>query len=144
EAASAVGPVLARRASEVNRFLAGASGYQATDLLTAAEVLAGARVNLDGVANGDERRNVDLHAGFEGGRLVLGCRRGALERRLGMLDEQFDRRRQFEADRLSLVEDGLRLVLFLEGLDLIADPLAVEVDLVVRLHVHEDVVLGLL
>jgi hypothetical protein len=57
---------------------------------------------------------------------------------------QLDRRRQLDADRLVLVKHHLGFFVLLEVVDQVADPLAVEVDLVVGLLVHEDVVVALL
>src|SRR5436305_1803794 len=40
-------------------------------LLAAAEVFAGARVDLKDIADSDERRHVNLQAGFQNGRFLL-------------------------------------------------------------------------
>src|SRR5438477_8509071 len=74
------------------------------NLLGPAEVLALAGVHQDGVALADEGGYVDLQAGLQGGRLVLGRGRRALEGRIGLHDLQLDGGRQLDAQRLALEE----------------------------------------
>src|SRR4029077_2683821 len=67
-------------------------------------VFAGFSVDAHLVALVDERRDLDDEAGLERRRFDLRARRRALDAGHGFLDEQIDRRRQLDADRLDVVE----------------------------------------
>src|SRR6478609_787270 len=114
----------------------------ATVSCSPAEVVARAGVDLDLLAGGDEERDADLVAGLQGGGLGATGGAVALDARVGVLDGQLDRGGQLDVEHLALVlGDGGG-----EALDQevggVADGLAVDHELVVRVHVHEDEVLA--
>src|SRR5262249_57863279 len=82
-------------------------------LLCGAQVLAAARIDLNLLADADERRNRDLETGLEDGRLVLSGGRRALDRGLGLLHDQLDHGGPLEADRAAFVDADLRPFAFL-------------------------------
>src|SRR5258705_2388217 len=67
----------------------------------------------------------------------------ALHARFGLGDDEFDRRRQVDADDLVLVRGQDGRVAFLEIVDGVADAVGRHVELLVRLVVHEYVVAAL-
>src|SRR5690606_19002722 len=69
-----------------------------------AEVLAGAGVDLDPLAGGDEQRHLDLGAGLQRGGLGAAGGAVALEARLGVGDGELDRGGQLDVERGAVVE----------------------------------------
>src|SRR5262249_34429824 len=61
-------------------------------------------VDANPVAFVDERRHLDDESGLERRRLDLSARGGALDAGDGLLDDEIDGRRQFDPDRLHVVE----------------------------------------
>src|SRR5437773_3312408 len=105
--------------------------------LHALDVLARARVDLDLLALLDEERDLDHEAGLELRRLVGTGPRISLHSRVGLGDREDHRRRQVDADRHTLVHRYLGLASLDQETTRGSDEVSGDMDLVVRLEVHE-------
>ena len=105
-------------------------------------VLAGARVDADRVAGLHEDRHDDHQPGL-GRRVLAGTRLGvAGEAGLGLGDDQLDGHRQFDADRLALVAGPIERHPVLEVVRGLTELPRGQHELVVRVAVHEVVVVA--
>src|SRR5690606_6309028 len=109
----------------------------------AAEVLAGAGVDLDLLAGGDEQRHLDLRAGLHGGGLVAAGGAVALQAGLGLGDLQHDGGGKLDVQRRVVVEGDRGVLLGKQVVGRVADDGVGDVGLVVGLGVHEDEVVAL-
>src|SRR5262245_16975601 len=108
----------------------------------AREILARARVDLHTLAGVDEERHLHHETRLERRRLARARHPIALDAGLGHRDLELDRGRQVDADDLLVVHREDRGVAFLQVVDGRADRVARDVQLVVGLVVHEDVVVA--
>src|ERR1035437_8448173 len=136
ESAIATPSILRRRIRIVTTRSAGSL------VLDAPDVAAVARVDADHVAGVHEERHVHRRAGFELRRLGRAGRRVALEARIGLFDFELDVGRQVGADRGRVVELDADLHPVLQEIGRVADHVALQREVLVRLVVHEVVAVG--
>src|ERR1700684_1017929 len=110
--------------------------------LHAPDVPPVARVDANHVARVDEQRYVHGRAGLELRGLGGAGGRIALEPGIGLLDAELDVRRKVRADRRAVVELHGDPHAVLEEVGRVADDLALQRDVLVRLVVHEMVAVG--
>ena len=99
-----------------------------------------AGVDLDLGALLEEQRDVDRRAGLEGRRLGAAGGAVALQARLGVGDLEDDRGRQLDVEHRAVVGGDLGVLVLQEVVRGVADRRLGDVDLVVGVAVHEDVV----
>jgi len=129
--------------TEIRRRAAGLS-YGNSLVVHAAKIVAGARINLDLGAGLKEQRNLDFVAGLNRGRLRATGGTVTLQTRLRVGNLKHHRSGKLNVQRVSLVHgdsSGLGLQHVVRG---IPHHCGGHINLVVRLHVHEHVVLTIL
>src|SRR5581483_6407400 len=131
----------ANRISASPAFIA-ANGAEAS-ALDAPDVAAVARVDADHIARVHEERDLDRRPCLQLRRLRRAGRRVAFEAGIRLFDLQLDVRRKRGADRLAVVELDVDPHPVFEEVRGIADDVALQRDVLVRLVVHEVVAVGI-
>src|SRR5713101_8369383 len=110
----------------------------------AGEVLPVAGVDLEDVSLVDEERDIEGVPRLEGGRLHGAGYGVAAHAGVAPGDAQLDCVGQLSGDGAPVPEEDVRVHVLLEEVPGLLERLAADVHLVIRLHVHEDVVVALL